>query len=183
MLTRRPDILQVESQLKAANANIGAARAAFFPRITLTTSIGLGSRELSGLFGGGALGWTFLPQITVPIFDGGVNRANLKGAELDRDILLAQYEKAIQGAFREVSDALAQRGTAERQLTAQEALVEATSAAHRLSRARYEGGIDSYLAVLDAQRALYGAQQNLVNIRLARLANLVTLYKALGGGG
>lgn len=182
VLQRRPDLLAAEGQLKAANANIGAARAAFFPRITLTTSAGLGSTELAGLFDGGAGIWSFLPQITVPIFAGGANRAGLAAAEADRAIALAQYEKAIQGAFREVADALAVQGTVGAQLSAQEALVEAASASYRLSDARYRGGVDSYLAVLDSQRALYGAQQGLITVRLARLANLVTLYRVLGGG-
>jgi multidrug efflux system outer membrane protein len=182
VLQRRPDVLQAEDQLKAANANIGAARAAFFPRIALTTSAGFGSTELSSLFDAGAGTWAFLPQITLPIFDGGANRANLKVAEVDREIFVAQYDKAIQGAFREVADALAQWGTVGDQLRAQEALAEAASVSYRLSDARYRNGVDSYLVVLDSQRALYGAQQNLITVRLARLANLVTLYKVLGGG-
>ncbi|MBI5015519.1 MAG: AdeC/AdeK/OprM family multidrug efflux complex outer membrane factor [Deltaproteobacteria bacterium] len=182
LLQRRPDIQAAERQLRGASANIGAARAAFFPRITLTTSLGLGSSELSGLFDGGAGMWSFLPQITVPIFDWGTNRANLKVAEVDREILLAQYEKAIQGAFREVADALAVQGTVGDQLAAQEALVEAASVTYKLSDARYRNGVDSYLAVLDSQRALYAAQQNLITVRLSRLSNLVTLYKVLGGG-
>lgn len=180
VLLRRPDVLQAENQLRAAHANIGAARAAFFPRITLTTSVGLGSDELSGLFGGGARLWSFLPQITVPIFQGGANRANLEAAEVDRDVALAQYEKAIQGAFREVADALAQEATLGDQLAAQEALVEAASATHRLSEARYRGGIDSYLTVLDSQRALYAARHGLITVRLARLTNRVTFDKVLG---
>jgi multidrug efflux system outer membrane protein len=183
VLLRRPDILQAESQLKGANANIGAARAAFFPRITLVSSVGFGSDELAGLFTGGAFAWSFSPRISLPIFDGGSNRANLKVAEVDRDIMVAQYEKAIQTAFREVADALAQRGTIDDQLAAQQSLTDATSESYRLSRARYERGVDSYLAVLDSQRSLYGAQQNLISSRLTRLANLVTLYKVLGGGG
>jgi multidrug efflux system outer membrane protein len=182
VLQRRPDILEAESLLKAANANIGAARAAFFPRISLTTSAGLGSSELSGLFDAGTGFWSFLPQVTVPIFTGGANRASLKAAEVDREIFVAQYENAIQGAFREVADALAQRGTLGEQLAAQDALVEAAAVSYRLSEARYRGGIESYLTVLDSQRALYGAQQNLIAVRLARLTNLVTLYKVLGGG-
>jgi multidrug efflux system outer membrane protein len=182
VLQRRPDILEAEGRLKGANANIGAARAAFFPRITLTTSIGLGSEQLGDLFKGGAGMWSFAPRITLPIFEGGANMANLKVAETDRDILVAQYEKAIQGAFREVSDALAQRGTLGDQLAATQSLVDAASATRRLSDARYEKGVDSYLSVLDAQRTLYAAQQNLIAVRLARLANRVTLYKSLGGG-
>lgn len=181
-LLHRPDILQAENLLKGFNANIGAARAAFFPRITLTGSIGTGSSELSGLFAPGSFIWSFAPRVTLPIFAGGSNVANLKVAEVDRDIAVAQYEKAIQTAFREVADALAQRGTIDEQLTAQQSLADATAESHKLSQARYDKGVDSYLQVLDAQRALYGAQQNLIAVRLTRLANLVTLYKVLGGG-
>jgi multidrug efflux system outer membrane protein len=182
VLQRRPDILQAENQLKAANANIGAARAAFFPRIALTTSIGTTSDELSGLFKSGSDAWSFSPQITLPIFDAGRNRANLKAIKADRDIFLAQYEKTIQVAFREVADALAQHGTVGDQLVAQQSLVDATAASYRLSEARYLSGIDNHLVILDAQRSLYGAQQGLINVRQAHLANLLTLYKVLGGG-
>ena len=182
VLQRRPDILQAEYQLRGANANIGAARAAFFPRITLTSAIGLSSNQLSGLFSGGAGAWSFLPQISVPIFNAGANQANLKVAEVEREILLAEYEQSIQVAFREVADALAQYGTLGDQLAAQQSLVEATAQSHRLSDARYLGGVESYLSVLDAQRSLYAAQQNLVTLRLSRQSNLVTLYKVLGGG-
>ena len=181
VLLRRPDILQAENLLKGANANIGAARAAFFPRITLTTAIGSASGQLSGLFGPGSAVWSFAPQIALPIFDAGTWSA-LKVTKVDRDIAVAQYEKAIQTAFREVADALAQRGTLGDQLAAQQSLVEATAKSYRLSDARYEKGIDSYLNVLDAQRSLYGAQQGLIAVRLARLANQVTLYTVLGGG-
>lgn len=167
---------------RAANANIGAARAAFFPRITLTAAAGVTSDQLSNLFKGSPATWSFAPQITLPIFNAGANRANLKVAEVDRDIFVANYEKAIQTAFREVSDALAQRGTLGGQLEAQQSLVEATGQSYGLSRARYEKGVDSYLNVLDSQRSLYAAQQNLISVRLSRLANLVTLYKVLGGG-
>jgi multidrug efflux system outer membrane protein len=180
-LLRRPDILQAENQLKAANANIGAARAAFFPRISLTSSIGTSSMELSGLFKAGSGVWAFAPDITLPIFDAGSRFASLKVAKADRDIFLAQYEKAIQTAFREVADALAQRGTLGDQIAAQESLVEASAETYSLSNARYMQGIDSYLAVLDAQRSLYAAQQGLITLRLAKLNNMVTLYKALGG--
>ncbi len=182
VLLSRPDILQAENFLKGANANIGAARAAFFPRITLISSIGVGSNGLAGLFKTGSFAWNFAPQISVPIFDAGSNRANLKVAEVDRDIAVAQYEKAIQTAFREVADALAQRGTIDDQLAAQQSLTDATGESYKLSQARYEKGVDSYLNVLDSQRSLYGAQQNLIGVRLSRLANLVTLYKVLGGG-
>jgi multidrug efflux system outer membrane protein len=182
VLLVRPDILQAENLLKGANANIGAARAAFFPRITLVSSVGLGSDDLAGLFKSGAFVWKVAPQISLPIFDGGSNRANLKAAEADRDIAVAQYEKAIQTAFKEVADALAQRGTIDEQVTAQQSLTDATDQSYRLSRARYEKGVDSFLAVLDSQRSLYGAQQNLITVRLSRLTNLTTLYKVLGGG-
>ena len=183
VLLRRPDIVQAEELLKGANANIGAARAAFFPRITLISSVGFGSNELAGLFTGSSFAWSFAPQITLPIFQGGANMANLKVAKVDRDIAVAQYEKAIQTAFREVADALARRGTIDDQLAAQKSLTEATSESYRLSQARYEKGIDSYLNVLDSQRSLYSAQQNLISVRLSQLNNLVTLYKTLGGGG
>ncbi|OHE61176.1 MAG: multidrug transporter [Thermodesulfovibrio sp. RBG_19FT_COMBO_42_12] len=181
VLQRRPDILQAENQLKAANANIGAARAAFFPRITLTTSIGATSDRLSGLFKSGSDTWSFVPQIVMPIFDARTRPA-YGVAKVDREISLTQYEKAIQLAFREVADALAQRGTLGDQMAAQQSLVEATAESYRLSDLRYKSGIDSYLSVLDAQRSLYGAQQGLISVRLSRLTNLVTLYKVLGGG-
>jgi multidrug efflux system outer membrane protein len=182
LLERRPDILQAEHQLKAANANISAARAAFYPRISLTASAGSASAELSGLFQGGSGTWSFLPQVSVPLFDGGANRANLRVAEVGRDISVAQYEKAVQVAFREVSDALAQRSTITDQLQAQQSLVGATAESDQLSRARFSRGVESYLAVLDAQRSLYRAQQDLIGTRLSRVSNLVTLYKVLGGG-
>ena len=181
-LLKRPDILQSEHQLKAANANIGAARAAFFPRIALTSNIGTTSDELSRLFKAGSNAWLFAPQIIMPIFDARLWSA-LKGIKVEREIALAQYEKAIQVAFREVADALAQKGTMEDQLTAQQSLVIATAETYRLSDARYTRGIDSYLPVLDAQRSLYIAQQVLITLRLVKLTNLVTLYKVLGGGG
>ena len=182
VLLNRPDIQQAEGQLKGVNANIGAARAAFFPRITLVSSVGFGSNELSGLFKSGAFAWSLAPRISLPIFDGGSNKANLKVAEVDRDIAVAQYEKAIQTAFREVADALAQSGTIDEQLDAQQSLTNATSEGYRLSQARFDKGVDNYLTVLDSQRSLYGAQQGLISTRQARLANLVTLYKVLGGG-
>lgn len=182
VLLGRPDIVQVEHQLKAANANIGAARAAFFPRISLTTFIGTISPHLSGLFRPGSDTWGFLPEITMPIFDSGRNKAGLDVAWADRNILLAQYEKTIQMGFREVADALALRGTIEDQIKAQQSLVDATEKTYALSEARYKSGIDSYLSVLDSQRSLYAAQQVLISLHLARLSNLVTLYKVLGGG-
>ena len=182
VMQRRPDILQAENQLKAADANIGAARAAFFPSIILTGSYGTMDDQLSGLFKAGSSVWNFTPQITLPIFDTGRNIAGLGAAKAERDICLAQYEKAIQTAFREVADALVQRGILLDQMEAQQSLVDATDASYGLSDARYRNGIDSYLAVLDSQRSLYSAQQGLIAIHLARLANLVTLYKVLGGG-
>jgi multidrug efflux system outer membrane protein len=181
VLQRRPDILQAENLLRAAHANIGAAKAAFFPRITLTTSIGTTSDQLSGLFKSGSDTWSFVPQIVMPIFDARAWSA-YDVAKVDREISLTQYEKAIQVAFREVADALAQRGTLGDQMAAQQSLVEATAESYRLSDLRYKSGIDSYLSVLDAQRSLYGVQQGLISVRLSRLTNLVTLYKVLGGG-
>lgn len=182
ILLNRPDILQAEGDLKGANANIGAARAAFFPRITLVSSIGFGSDELTGLFKGENLAWSFAPKITLPIFDAGVNKANLTVAEMDRDIAVARYEKTIQAAFREVADSLDQRSMIDEQLSAQQSLTSVTAESHKLSQARYEKGVDSYLQVLDAQRSLYAAQQSLIGVRLTRLANQVTLYRVLGGG-
>jgi multidrug efflux system outer membrane protein len=182
VLLQRPDVLQAEDQLKGLNANIGAARAAFFPRISLVGSLGFGSRELADLFRSEATAWNLGSHLTIPIFDAGTNRANLKVAKADRDIAIARYEKSIQTAFREVADALAQHGTIAEQLAAQMALEEATVAGLRLSRARFEKGIDSYLSVLVSQRSMYSAQQGLVSTRLTRLQNLVILYKVLGGG-
>ncbi len=180
-LLRRPDVLQAETLLKAANANIGAARAAFLPRISLTTAIGAASADLSGLFTSGSGTWGFAPQIAVPIFDARTWSA-YDVTKVQREIFVAQYEKAIQTAFREVADALAVQGTVDQQIAAQQSLVDAVAEIYRLSNARYTKGIDSYLGVLDAQRSLYAAQQAMTNIQLARLTNRVTLYKALGGG-
>ena len=182
VLIKRPDVLAAEHLLKAANADIGAARAAFFPAIELTGSLGSASTELSGLFKHDSYTWTFAPQISVPIFSGGANKANLKVAKLARDTAVAQYEKAIQVAFREVADALAAHDSLNEQLAAQQALVAASQDAYRLAQMRFRGGIDNYLSELDAQRSLYGAQQQLQIVRLQRFDNLVTLYKALGGG-
>lgn len=182
LLAWRPDIREAERALKSANANIGAARAAFFPSISLTGSAGSSSADLSDLFTSGQRSWSFVPQIRLPIFDGGANRANLNIAKADRDIRLAEYEKSIQVAFREVSDALASRASLTRQLEAQQALVEATSTSYELSRLRYDRGIDSYLSVLDAQRSSYDAEKNLITTRLSRLSNQVDFYKAMGGG-
>jgi len=182
VLQRRPDVMQAELLLKAANANIGAARAAFFPRITLNTSIGTASDQLVGLFSSGSPAWSLAPQFTLPIFDYGRNKAGLTVAERDRDMYLAQYEKSIQSAFREVADALAQNGTVGEQLQAQQSLTKATSESYRLAQARYHGGVTSYLNVLDSQRSFYSAQQGLISVNLTRFSNLVTLYKVLGGG-
>jgi len=182
VLLRRPDILQAERRLRGANANIGAARAAFFPSITLTASVGTASSELSGLFDKGSSGWGFIPRVTLPIFDGGRLRSGLGIASAERDIALAQYEKAIQSGFREVADALALSRTLADQRAAQEALLDAATRAHDLSQARYKAGQDSYLVLLDAQRTLYGARQGLASTQLAEQANRVVLYKVLGGG-
>jgi multidrug efflux system outer membrane protein len=182
VLLRRPDVLAAEYRLRAANADIGAARAAFFPSISLTGSVGSASNELSGLFDSGTVGWSFIPRITLPIFQGGRLRAALGVAEADRDIALAEYEKAIQSGFRDVADALARSRSLADQRAAQEALLEAATRAHALSQARYDAGQDSFLVLLDAQRTLYAAQQSLVATHLAEQANRVTLYKALGGG-
>lgn len=182
VLLRRPDVLQSEHLLRAANANIGAARAAFFPSITLTGAIGTTSTELSGLFDGGTQAWSFIPVVRVPIFEGGRLRANLGAANADRDIALAGYEKSIQQAFREVADALALTGTLAEQHAALQALVDAAARAEALSVARYEAGRDSYLTRLESQRTLYVAQQALITTRLAEQSNRVTLYKVLGGG-
>jgi outer membrane protein, multidrug efflux system len=182
ILVQRPDILAAEHNLIAANANIGAARAAFFPSILLTGSYGTASTQLSGLFQPRSQAWTFSPQISLPIFAGGANVASLDLAKVQKNILVVQYQQAIQNGFREVADALAGRATLDSQVAADTVLVEASSESFRLSNMRYTGGVDSYLGVLDAQRILYTAQQSLVSVKLARLQNLVTLYKALGGG-
>jgi multidrug efflux system outer membrane protein len=182
VLLRRPDVIQAEDQLKAQNANIGAARAAFFPQITLTGSGGATSTSLSTLFAGASRAWTFAPNLTLPLFEGGRNIAGLHYANAERDVAVATYEKAVQTAFREVADALARRGTIDEQLAAQEAETAAAADALRLTNARYERGSDTYLNVLIAQRTLYAARQSLTATELARATNLVTLYKALGGG-
>lgn len=182
LLTRRADIRQAEQQMVAANANIGAARAAFFPRISLTASVGTVSNELSGLFKDGSWGFSLAPQALLPIFDMGRNQANLDSAKVGRDIAIAQYEKAIQTAFREVADALAGRATLGEQLAAQEAQALAETDRFRLAELRYRNGVASYLDVLDAQRSLFATQQALAQTRLAQQQNQVALYKALGGG-
>jgi multidrug efflux system outer membrane protein len=182
LLTRRPDIRQAEQQLIAANANIGAARAAFFPRITLTAAYGTASTGLTNLFEKGFWGGTLAGQVLQPIFDAGRNEANLASTRAGRDIAVAQYEKAIQTAFREVADALAGRATLGAQLAAQQAQVDAETDRFRLADLRYRNGVSSYLEVLDSQRSLFLLQQALAQVRLAYWQNQVTLYKALGGG-
>lgn len=182
LLERRPDVIEAEHQLKAANANIGAARADFFPRISLTASAGTASSDLGHLFSSGQGAWSFMPQISLPIFDNGSNRANLDMAKASRDIAVAQYEKSIQVAFKEVADTLAQRATLTEQLSAQRALVAAATSSFNLSSVRYRKGIDSYLTVLDAQRTLYAAQATLISDELSQGSNVVNMYKALGGG-
>jgi multidrug efflux system outer membrane protein len=182
VLLRRPDLLAAEHALRGANALVGAARAAFFPSITLTGFGGTSSDELSGLFGGGSGIWSFVPRIDLPIFRGGALAANLDVAQVRTSIQVARYERAVQVAFREVADALVARAALEEQLEAQRARVEAEARRHELSSLRYRKGVDSYLGVLTAQRDLFAAQQLLIQSRLARLTNLVDLYRALGGG-
>jgi len=182
LLQRRPDVVEAEHSLMAANANIGAARAAFFPSITLTATGGYSSAEIQNLFEPTSAMWMFSPRINIPIFDGGRNSANLKATEVQRDIAVAQYQKAIQAAFRDVADALQSRGEIEVQI---DGLTRRTAAAERryqLAELRFEKGVDSSLVVLSAQQDLYAAQQLLVQARLARLQNLIGLYRALGGG-
>ncbi|MBP6007450.1 MAG: efflux transporter outer membrane subunit [Rhodoferax sp.] len=182
LLTRRPDIRQAEQTLIASNANIGAARAAFFPRISLTTGVGSASSELSGLFKDGSWGWTLAPQLVLPIFDAGRNQANLEASKVGRDIAVAQYEKSIQTAFREVADALASRSALNQQFQAQQALLQAESARSQLTKLRLDNGVANQLDWLDAQRSLFAAQQAMVQTQLASLQNQVALFKVLGGG-
>lgn len=182
LLARRPDLRAAERYLLAANANIGAARAAFFPSIRLTAAAGTASDELSGLFDGGSRTWSFMPQINLPIFTAGRLRANLDYAEVSKDIRIAQYEKSIQNAFREVADGLAARETYDDQLQAQRDLVQTAREYYELAQQRYDSGVENYLTVLDARRNLLLAQQQLLGDRLAQLSSEVRLYKALGGG-
>lgn len=182
LLTERPDIRAAEQQLIAANANIGAARAAFFPRISLTAALGIASPQFSNLFDSGTRAWRFAPQITWPIFDAGRNQANLDAARAAREIAVAQYEKSIQVAFREVADALAARDTLGEQARALEATAQAEASRYRLVDLRYRNGIVSSLDLLDSQRSLFTAQQSAVQVRLQQMQNRVTLYKSLGGG-
>ena len=182
LLERRPDIRAAEQRLRATQANIAAARAAFFPRISLTTGYGFASNDLGGLFDGGSRTWSFLPQITLPIFDNGRNKASLNLAEIRSDIAITNYEKTIQVAFREVADALSARATLTEEIEAQTAFRNAQAERLTLARARYENGISSYLDLLDAERELFTAEQALVQSQLLRLTNAVDLYRSLGGG-
>ena len=182
VLLGRPDILAAEHRLRAANANIGAARAAFFPRISLTAAIGTLSPELSSLFASGTDTWSFAPLVQAPIFAGGALRANLEATKIEREMAVAMYEKAIQTAFAEVADALALEATLAAQREAQDALVAALQETLRLYELRFRAGMDGYLGVLVAQQALYRSQQASVELHLAERANRVALYKALGGG-
>lgn len=182
LLLARPDIVAAEYRLKAANANIGAARAAFFPRVSLTTTYGSASSELEGLFDAGSHAWKFSPSISLPIFDAGRNRANLDLAEVRRDLAVADYEKTIQTAFREVADALAARQWLQRQVQSQQQTLDALSERSRLVKLRYDSGATSYFEVLDAERELLTAEQQLVQTRRALLSSQINLYAALGGG-
>ncbi len=182
VLLRRPDVRQAEQALLAANASIGSARANFFPRISLTAGLGFASSDLGRLFSSNQLGWTFAPQILLPLFDAGRTQAGVDSATVGRDIAVAQYEKAIQGAFREVADALAGRATLGAQLQAQNAQTESEATRLRLVDLRYRNGASSYLDVLDAQRSLFAAQQAQVQVQALQVQNLIALYKVLGGG-
>lgn len=182
LLVARPDILAAEYALRAANANIGAARAAFFPSITLTASAGSASSDLGQLFAGGQGAWTFVPSINVPIFNAGRNQANLDAARIQTSIEVANYQKIIQVSFREVADSLVARESLTTQVLAEARLVQANQRNYQLANSRYTEGVDTYLNTLDAQRNLFSAQQTLVSTKLSRINNLVSLYKALGGG-
>jgi len=182
LLANRPDIRSIEKKLKASNANIGAARAAFFPRISLTSGIGLASGDLSDLFKSNALNWSFMPQLVLPIFEGGRNNNNLKLAEIRKNLSIIEYEKTIQTAFREVSDALVAKGLLKDQINAQIAVEKAQTNRLNLVNIRYKNGISNYIEVLDAQRELFTAQQNIIQTRLLDLVNTIDLYKSLGGG-
>lgn len=182
LLQRRPDVLAAEHSLKSANIDIGAARAAFFPSISLTANAGSASSALSGLFKAGSGAWTFAPSVSLPIFDAGANRATLDAAKVEREIQAQTYQQTLQTAFREVADALAVRSTLDQRLAAQQALTDASRKSFELADALYRGGSQSYLEALDAQRSLYSAEQDLITLRLAEQSNRVTLYKVLGGG-
>jgi len=182
LLAQRPDIRAAEQRLLAANANIGAARAAFFPRIALTAGVGTASNTLSGLFDAGSRTWSFAPQLLLPIFDAGRNSSGLDLAQVRKNIAVADYEKSIQGAFREVADALAARASLNEQLDAQNSVTRAQAERLRLADLRFKNGVANSLEVLDAQRELFSAEQALVQTRLLRLTNAIDLYRALGGG-
>ena len=182
ILLKRPDIISAEHRLKGMNANIGAARAGYFPKISLTAGLGTASSQLSGLFQGGSGVWSIMPQVSLPIFDWGTVKSGVEVAKTDQKIALAQYEKAIQTAFREVADALTNYQTLGDRLMAQQAFSDAVGESYRISEARYQKGVDSYLTVLDAQRSTYSAKQGLISTRLARYSNRIALYKVLGGG-
>lgn len=181
-LLQRPDVLAAEHTLKAANADVGAARAAFFPTVSLTASAGHASSELSSLFDSGTRTWSFVPSISIPIFHAGALKADLDVARIEKNIEIATYEKTVQTAFGEVADALAERAHVDEQLDAQRALVDASQRAWTLADLRYRNGVDSYLDALTAQRTLYSAQQDLITLQLAEASNRVALYKVLGGG-
>ena len=182
VLLNRPDIAAAEARLRSANANIGVARAAFFPSISLTGSAGYASSHLTDLFKSSSSIWSFTPSVSLPIFQGGQNIQNLKAADAAKRGAVADYESAIQSAFKEVADALATEGTVQEQLQATESLAASTHKTYELAMERYKSGMDSFLQVLDSQRSDFSAQQSLVNMRLARVTSLVTLYKVMGGG-
>jgi NodT family efflux transporter outer membrane factor (OMF) lipoprotein len=182
VLLQRPDIVAAEHTLIGAYADIGAARAAFFPSISLTGSVGTASSSLNNLFDGGTRAWSFVPTLNLPIFNAGSLSASLKVAESERDIQVATYEKTVQTAFREVADALAERNTLSERMAAQQGEVDAYATSLRLSTERYRSGADSYLNVLDSQRSLYSAQKSLISLQLAEQGNRITLFKVLGGG-
>jgi outer membrane protein TolC len=182
LMTRRPDILQAENNLRAANADIGAARAAFFPRLSLTASSGYSSQEMRSLFDSGSRVWSFAPQLTVPIFNAGRLRSELRLSEVRKSSAVIEYERVIQTAFREVSDGLAGRETYGRQIEAQQRVVDSAARRLELSSLRYRAGVEGRLELLDAQRQLYAARQSLLDLRSAEMSNAVALYKALGGG-
>jgi len=182
VLSRRPDVLSAEYNLKSKGANIGAARAAFFPRISLTGSTGTASDNLSGLFSGGSGAWSFSPSISIPIFDAGANLANLDAARVDQKIAVATYQVTVQTGFREVADALAVKATIDERVSAGMRLLVAATDAERLAQARYDQGVDSFLVLLDAQRSRYSAQQSLVVLKLIQAQNLARLFRSMGGG-
>ena len=182
LLQRRPDVLAAEHNLKSANIDIGAARAAFFPSISLTANAGSASSALSSLFKAGSGAWTFAPSISVPIFDAGSHRATLDAAKVEKEIQVQTYQQTVQTAFKEVADALAVRSTLDQRLAAQQALTDASQKSFELSDALYRAGSQSYLEALDSQRSLYSAEQDLITLRLAEQSNRVTLYKVMGGG-